>query len=273
MEPFSILMTIYYRENPLFIRDALRSILNQTLMPNEIVIVKDGLLPLELDRLLKRYQEDYAGNIKLCGYEENKGQGFAANFGLEFCSYSLVGRMDFDDISKPMRFQKQVDFMSTHEEIAILGAWFEEFENTSGQCISLKRFPEVHEELVHLSKKRSPFAHPTVFFRKEAVLDSGGYRGRIKEDYNLWVRMFLKGYRGHNLQESLLFYRITKDFYRKKGGFYHVKEEVKLHYAFFKWKHINWLEMLRNILINTAFRMIPSVVRKKIYVKFLRRQI
>ena len=179
--------------------------------------------------------------------------------------------MDFDDISKPTRFQKQVDFMSNNKEISILGTCFEEFDNSKGECISFKAFPERHEELVKFSKKRSPFAQPTVFFRKEAVIDSGGYKGTIKEDYNLWVRMFLKGYKGYNLQESLLFYRITKDFYRKKGGFSHVKEEVKLHYSFFKWKHITWHEMLRNIFINTTFRMIPAPLRREVYLKFLRK--
>ena len=103
---FSVLMSLYKKEKPEFLRESLESILNQTYVPTEIVIVKDGPLTIELEQVLKEYSTN--DKIKVYGYDENKGLGFALNFGVNKCRYDIIARMDTDDIASPDRFEKEI---------------------------------------------------------------------------------------------------------------------------------------------------------------------
>ena len=124
---FSVLLSLYYKENPIFLRESLHSVFGQTLQPDEVILVEDGPLTPALYEVV----EEFAGRhstIKRIVLEKNRGLGNALSEGLKHCSCDLVARMDTDDICKPERFAKQVTFMENHPEIDVVGAWIDEFQ-------------------------------------------------------------------------------------------------------------------------------------------------
>ena len=102
-------MSVYKNEKPYYLREALESVVQQTVMPNEIVIVKDGLLTEELDAAINEYSEKYPTLFNIVPFEKNRGLGLALKDGVLACSYEYIARMDTDDICKVNRFEKQIN--------------------------------------------------------------------------------------------------------------------------------------------------------------------
>ncbi len=186
---FSVLMSLYAKEHPEFLYRSLQSIWDkQTLKPAEIVLVKDGPLTPELERVISDFQTRTP--LKVVALSKNQGLGKALNAWLQACSYDLVARMDTDDISKPERFERQVSVFEKHPEFSLVGAWIEEFIDAKEHIVAVRKVPERHEEIYSFAKSN----HPVVMFRKTAVLRCGNYRHCISyEDYYLWVRMLANG--------------------------------------------------------------------------------
>lgn len=153
--PFSVLLSIYTKENPKYFNDCLKSLLEQSYLPNEIVIVKDGVITNELNEVLEKFVLIYQ-NVKVVPLLTNHGLGFALNEGLKHCQYELVARMDTDDLAKPNRFERQVKFMENNPEIAVVGAWVEEFQDTPKNIISVRSLPETSQKLVLYAKNVIP---------------------------------------------------------------------------------------------------------------------
>lgn len=267
---FSVLLSVYNQEKSSRLDECLKSIvIEQTLKPNEVVIIKDGKLDNELSTVLKKYQKKYK-NIKIYGWKENKGLGLALKFGVEKCSYNLIFRMDSDDISHKLRFKKQIDYLKENPDVKIIGTNAFEFEN-SKENIKYKRiFPQSSREIKIFSKKRCPFLHPTVAFYKDIVLEVGGYRDlKYFEDYDLFLRI-LKKYEGANLQEELLYFRSTNETYMRRGGVKYLFNEIKSLKKFRNENLFSTYEMMQAILLRSIFRITTPKFRKLIYQKFLR---
>ena len=123
---FSVLLSVYRKEQPAYLRQSLDSIFTQTLLPDEVVLVKDGPLTDALDEVAEDYCRKYPV-IRVVPLSENQGLGRALNEGLKHCSYDLVARMDTDDVAKPERFEKQIAVFCAHPEMDVVGAWIDEF--------------------------------------------------------------------------------------------------------------------------------------------------
>lgn len=268
---FSVLLSVYFKEDPLFLKQALESIWHaQTLKPTEIVIVKDGPLTIELDEVINDFSK--TAPVKIVALEKNRGLGTALNIGLAQCQYDIVARMDSDDISKPTRFEKQIEYLSKNPETDLVSASIDEFRETTAHIISTRRLPEFHSEIEKFAKKRCPVNHPVVVFKKNAVLKAGGYQHfPLFEDYYLWARMLMSGSKFHNLQESLLHFRTNPQTYKRRGGFKHAINEIKLQKEFHKVGFINLMEMIRNNFIRLTVRIFPNILRAKFYKHFLRK--
>ena len=196
---FSVLLSLYHKESPLFLRQSLTSIFTQTLLPIEVVLVEDGPLTDELYAVIKEFTSQHP-ELKVISLPTNRGLGKALNEGLKHCSYDLVARMDTDDIAKPDRFEKQLAIFLEHPEIDVVGAWIDEFEGEVSNVLSMRKVPEQHENILRFAKGRCPVNHPVVMFRKSAVLKAGGYKHfPLFEDYYLWVRMLMNGARFYNI--------------------------------------------------------------------------
>lgn len=185
MTQFSVLMSVYNKENPDFLRQSLDSIFKQTLPPTEVVLVQDGPLDDDLLQVIDHYQANHE-ELKTVRLPECHGLGGALNEGLRHCSYDLVARMDTDDISKPERFKIQIEWMEKHPEVDACGSWIDEFTGATTNVISSRKPPRDHEAILHFARKRNPINHPTVVFRRQAVEKAGGYQHfYLFEDYYL----------------------------------------------------------------------------------------
>ena len=266
-----MLMSIYKNEKPEYLKQALESILNQTLLPNEILIVKDGLLTPELDKILYEYA---AKNkiIKFLKFEKNRGLGLALRDGVLACKNELIARMDTDDIAKPDRFEKQMQYLKYNSRIALLGSWVTEFSDNESKPDTVTKLPCTYEDIKEFSKKRNPFRHMTVIFKKSAVIDSGNYRDFLWfEDYDLWVRILQKGYIVANIPEYLVNVRADRTMFNRRGGIKYIQQEVMFEKFLLDINYINRIEFVQNILLRIVIRILPNKIRIIIYKKLLRK--
>ena len=265
---FSVLMSVYYKENPIFLEQAINSILENSVLPNEIVIVKDGTLTPELEKVLNAFDNSV---IKVIGYDENKGLGYALNFGLKYCSNDLVARMDSDDICSSTRFEKELLQFIKNQDLSIVGSNISEFIGCLENIVSIRSVPQDIEDIIKYSKKRNPFNHPSVMFKKSDVVSAGGYVDFYRhEDYYLWYRMLKKGCLGFNIQECLVNMRTTEDFYKRRGGWKTFINRMKLSKIMLNDHYISLFTYLMVFFLNFSNTIIPSFVRKTIHRKFLR---
>lgn len=274
-DKFSVLMSVYYKENPVFLDRALRSILiDQTIKPNEVVIIKDGLLTKELNATIEKYEKRFSAIVKTKQLEENVGLGEALKIGIFECSNEIIARMDSDDISLPRRFEKQLSFIN-NLKVDIVGCNTLFFEENENDIYAKKIFPENHDEIVKRSKYRSPISHAGSMYKKSAILKSGNYSGKFLffEDYYLWVRMIKNGFLFYNIQEFLYKVRAPRDFYERKRGYDYMKTEIKLYNYFLSSKHINFFEYTFYLFPRIIIRLLPKSLVRKIYNVFLRENV
>lgn len=267
-------MSVYKKENPSYMCDCLNSVFNQTLQPTEVVLVEDGPLTQELYDLVSNFEKHHS-RLKVVPLEKNGGLGKALNEGLKHCSYDYVARMDTDDQCYPTRFEKQIKFLEEHPDIDVVGSLTTEFTDDGNgvkKILSTKYFPETVEENERYSRKRCPVEHPAVIFKKQAVLKAGGYQHCLLfEDYHLWARMFVNGAKFYNIQEPLLYFRMTEDSFNRRGGLKYAMNELKALGMFRKIGFLSNRQYLFTILTRFPVRVMPHYIRKFIYNKFLRR--
>ena len=268
---FSALLSLYIKENPEFLRQSLDSLLHQTLLPDEVVLVEDGPLTPELEQIVSDYSSRYP-ILKVVPLPQNQGLGKALNEGIKYCSYELIARMDTDDVAKPDRFQKQVEVFEKHPEIDVCGAWIDEFEDNIDKIISTRKLPEWHNDIAAYAKKRNPINHPVVMFKKSAVMAVGSYQHfPLFEDYYLWVRMLMNGAKFYNIQESLLWFRFSPEMFKRRGGWGYAMKELKFQKTLRSIGFISTYNYLKNVIIRLITRIIPNSWRSFIYKKLLRR--
>ena len=272
MLKFSVLMSVYKNERPEWLREALESVVNQTLMPNEIVVVKDGLLTVELDAVIDKYVEKYHKLFKIVAFEKNRGLGLALRDGVLACSYDYIARMDTDDVCKPNRFEKQIKYLEDNPRTVLIGTWIKEFSYDKDNPDTITKLPCKHEDILQFAKSRNPFRHMTVIFKKQAVLDSGNYRDFLWfEDYDLWVRVIQKGYKIANLPEFLVDVRADSNMFARRGGWEYLKQDLKFQ-GFLLWsKFITSSQFTKNIVVRSVVRVMPNGVRVCIYKNLLRK--
>ena len=269
--PFSVLLSLYYKENSEYLRQSLDSIFNQTLKPDEVVLVEDGPLTETLYEVLSEYSKLYS-NLKIVPLEKNGGLGNALNIGLAHCSFELVARMDTDDIAKPDRFEKEIAVFENDPSIDCCGSWIDEFIDNPCHVVSQRKVPEYHDEITKYAHSRCPVNHPTVMYRKSKVQAVGGYQG-FPEDYFLWIRMIMSGAKFYNIQSSLLFFRFSNDVIKRRGGVSYAKDCIRTQYDFYKVGFNSLFEFLKNCIIRYTISLIPNDVRSFIYRKFLRNHV
>lgn len=268
---FSVLLSLYSKENPLYLRESLNSVFNQSLFPDEVILVEDGPLTDELHTVVKEFEDKFL-NLKVIPLPLNVGLGKALNEGIKHCSYDIVARMDTDDVAKPDRFEKQIKFMEQHPDIDVCSAWIDEFQESTDNIVSTKYLPETSSEIFEYGKKRCPINHPVVVFRKKAVIAAGGYMHYpLFEDYYLWARMLVAGAKFYNFQESLLWFRTNPDVYRRRGGWRYAMTEIRLQFLFVGIGYIGFGTFIKNLLIRFIVRIIPNNLRSFIYRHFLRK--
>jgi glycosyltransferase involved in cell wall biosynthesis len=270
---YSVLMSVYYKERPEYLRDSILSMLQQSVLPDEIVLIKDGPLTSDLDSVLNEFQNNKI--IKIISLDQNVGLGKALNIGLEKCSNELIARMDTDDISIKNRCEKQLKIFNENSEISVVGSAVEEFIDQPNNIVAYKEVKIGNDEIKKQIKYRNPIIHPTVMFKKADVLKAGNYEHWfLNEDYFLWVRMVQKGFVFTNINEPLVKMRINDDTYLRRGGWQYFITQKYLFDYMLKNNLINFADYIYNNAVRFVVRlMVPNKVRKFLYLQIVRRKV
>ena len=240
---YSVLMSVYYKENPIWFDKSIISMMDQTIKPSEFVLVEDGPLTDELDKVVEKYENTYPNIFKIIKLPKNVGLGPALKKGVEECSYDFIARMDSDDYCLPERIEKQ----------------FEIFESNILLCLCICTF--------------DPLRHPSVMFKKSEILSAGNYREYyLCEDYDMWLRMIRNGCKCYNIQNIYVYMRIGEDFFKRRGGHKYFKsikkfKKEQLHNGYF-----TKVEYLKTIIPHMIVCYMPNSMRDLIYRKLLRKQ-
>lgn len=267
---FSVLMSVYKKEKANNLKTAIDSIVNQTLIPNEFIIIEDGPLTSELENVLNAYTRKYNW-IKTIKLEKNVGLGAALKEGVLHCNYEYIARMDSDDVAISNRFQKQINFLLKHPECDVLGGNIVEFEDLSQKDLLARKVPIDKNEMLKFLKKRNPMNHVTVIFKKESVLDVGNYLDcPYFEDYYLWVRMLKNDKKLINIDETLVRVRAGIEMTNRRGKLEYVKSIINFENKLYKLGFINYIEYLFNITLRSLVAFIPNKIRYYIYQEKLR---
>ena len=260
MYEFSVLMSLYNKEDPRFLDECLSSLSSQILKATEIIVVYDGFINQELDAVIKKYSTSLP--IEVVKIEKNVGLGEALNYGLRFCNYELVARMDTDDICLNDRFIKQIPEIA-NSDIDILGSSVTEFDGSKRRN---KDVPESYESIVSACIYKNPINHMSVVFKKEKILNIGSYMHHLyMEDYNLWLRAIENKLIIKNLKERLLLVRVNPNMVKRRRGLEYIKSEIQL----FKLKHRMRIYPLANLLyysmVRIGTRLLPWRILSLIY--------
>lgn len=268
-----MLMSVYYKERPEFFELSLESNLkNQTLPPDEFVLVCDGKLTPGLEAVIDKYLKMFPDVFKVYR-KENGGLGKALNFGLPKCSWSLVARSDSDDICAPDRFEKQVRFMEEHPETGIISSYIDEFSEEYSKPTHIKTLPLTHEELYQMAKFRNPLNHMSVMMRRDDIMRIGSYRHiPYVEDYELWVRAMINGIKIANIGEVLVHARTGNGMVQRRGNKKYIKSWHLMNKEMIKAGMIGYGTYLRNMLSITTFVLMPVGIKSFLYDRVLRRR-
>lgn len=267
----SVLMSVYYKEKPEYFKESIDSVLNQTVKAKEIVLVKDGPLTDELNKVIDLCINEDAGLFKIISLKENVGLGRALAIGVENCNYDLIARMDTDDICREDRFEKQLIEFKNNQNLDIIGSDIIEFEESIYKPLDRRVVPHSHNEIHNRAKLRNPFNHMTVMYKKNSVIKVGNYRdAEGAEDYFLWARMLLNGCIARNLAYSLVYARIGEKMIERRGGIKYCISAIKIRREIYRLGFSNWVEFLFSSGLITFSSLIPSKIRSFFYRKFLR---
>ena len=268
MEKYSVLMSLYKKEHPEYLRLALDSMLNQTIKPDEIVLVEDVPLNDELFAVV----EEYKPHLHIVVNKKNLGLGLALNEGLKECQNELVARMDTDDISKPYRCEKQLKRFEEKPNLAIVGSHIDEFVDTKENIISQRRVPLTSEAIYEFAKKRSAFNHPAVMYRKSAVLAEGGYSDlKRNQDVDLFGRMLYKGYKAENIDEALLWFRSSDELAARRKSWENTKSYIDTIKKFWKMGYSSFGDYAKVAVAQTGMFILPASTQNWVYKNFLRK--
>lgn len=274
MGNYSVLMLVYRGEEPTNFRAAIQSMLEQTVLTDDFVIVCDGPLTQELDGVLDTFVSGNPGLFQIVRLPENIGEGLAGNAGLEVCRNELIAKMDSDDISVPDRCEKQMARFAAKPELSILGGVIEEFDNRTGKVCSARSVPMDYAGICKFARRRSPINNVTAMYRRSAVLAAGGYRDlRRGTDYDLYLRMLINGCYAENLPDTLVKVRVDAGDYRRRTSWGALKCCAGIWWYAWRKGFSTLADLLICLAAQTFMIICPGRVQKMLYRKFLRRKV
>lgn len=272
MKYYSVLMSVYYKEDPDNFKTAIESILNQSVKTNDFVIVCDGDLTPELNLVIDSYVEKY--NIfNIIRLKENKGLGLALAEGLVHCKNELVARMDSDDISVYDRMEFQLEYLEKNPDVDILGGQIDEFIGKEENVIASRVVPTNTSDIRKMIAHRNPVNHVTVMFKKSNIIKVGNYQSCIGfEDYYLWSRALVNGLVISNCDKVCCKVRVDEKYYMRRGGIKYFSHTKNFEKKLFNLGLITRIQYIKNIIERfIATVCIPNFVRGFLFKKIMRK--
>lgn len=269
---YSFLMSVYEKENSSYFKESIESMLNQTHQPAQIVVVKDGKLTKELNDVLHNYKTNHPNLFTIVDLKENIGLGLALNEGLKACNNELIARMDTDDIAVKNRCELQVNEFVKNDKLSILGTNIAEFYNNPDEIISLRVVPTNHKDIMKFSRRRNPFNHPSVMYKKSEVLRVGGYGDfRRNQDLDLFVRMLNSRCIGANIDKSLVLFRANKDNLKRRKSWEKSRSYIGMIYSFWRKGYSSFFDFIVVTVSQIIVFLAPISVLDWISSTFLRK--
>lgn len=263
---YSVLMSVYKKERAHYLEQAMESMWNQTVQTNDFILVCDGPLTNELDAIIAKMKKKYGNKLTVVRIPVNVGLGNALNKGIKYCKNELVARMDSDDISRPERCEHQLKVFNENKEVSVVSGIVEEFSETKEKIEARRVLPEQHKNILQFAKKRNPFNHPCVMYKKSAVEAAGGYKDLyLLEDYYLWIRLLQNGAKGYNLQEPLLWMRAGSEMYMRRAGGKYARSQRALFKYMWQTNFIGLTQYMSSILIRSMSSVAPNQVREMLF--------
>jgi glycosyltransferase involved in cell wall biosynthesis len=269
-EPFSLLVAVYDGDRPDYLRQALRSAVDdQTVRPDQVVIVRDGPVRDELAECLEQLSAASPVPVTFVPLPRNGGLGPALDSGMAASWFDVIARMDADDVAMPHRFEVQLPLIS---EADIVGSGLLEFVGDIEHVVGQRVPPTGPEQIQRYARMHDPFNHPTVVYRRSAVRAAGGYGDiPLMEDYSLFARMLDNGARAVNVPEPLVFYRVGTTSFKRRGGTGLLRSELRLQRQFLRSGFTTPAQYARNVIIRGGYRLIPWWCRRAVYRPFVAR--
>lgn len=259
---FSVLMSLYIKEDPQFLRECFESLQAQTLPADEIVVLFDGAVTPELEAIVNEYSESLP--IKAVKFPQNRGLGTTLNDGLNYCSHEWIFRMDTDDICVPTRFAQQVAFIEANPDVILFGGQIAEFGQHIQDIVAYRNVPTDCKSIRKFARLRCPFNHMTVAYQKSKVIECGGYEG-LQEDYTLWLKMIATGLTVANLPEMLVYARVGNGMVGRRRGLNQFKYEWQLYQLKNRYKIHDPISGLAIFAMRAIPRILPLSMLKGIY--------
>lgn len=269
---FSVCMSVYRNDKPGDFLIAVRSIYNQTVRPSEIILVVDGPIPQAVDDAIATLQKEMSV-LKVIRLDKNMGHAVARQAGLNNSCNSLCAVMDSDDIAEPNRFEKQLAAFDQHPDVSVVGGIIKEFIGTPNNVVGTRMVPEFDAEIKDYLKLRCPMNLVTVMLKKNDVMKVGGYQDwYCEEDYYLWIRLTMAGYKFYNIQENLVNVRVGEEMYQRRGGVRYFKSEAKLQKYMWNNRIISFPRYCYNVGLRLILQVLmPNKLRGWVFQKFARK--
>lgn len=268
---FSVLMSLYIKEKAEYFDECMKSMIHQSVLPSEIVIVFDGPISRDLEMIVEKYISEYPGWIKIVKNDTNKGLGLSLADGVPACTYDLIARMDTDDIARSDRFEKQLNLFMRNPELDICGSHIIEFEGNIENVLSKREVPISHEDIAEYQKQRSAFNHMTVMYKKSAVLKAGNYEHcPLMEDDMMWIRLLISGAKCANVDDYLVYARTGYAMIERRGGWAYYRKYKNGRKKILKTGYIGIWDYYKTIVIQLAVAIVPKKIRLFIFTNLLR---
>ena len=271
MAAYSVLMSVYAKEDPENLKEAMNSMFAQSIPPSDFVLVCDGPLTSALDRVIASFKSKYRDLLNVVRLKKNYGLGMALRKGLCVCKYELVARMDSDDISTDRRMELLLSEMEGAPKLAAVGGQIAEFKSSINNIVSIRQVPLKDQDVKEQMKRRNPMNHVTVLLRKSLVIRAGNYY-ELKgfEDYYLWARLAACGYQLKNIDAICCYVRINEEMYKRRGGRQYLQSIVRMERYLMNTGFINSCQYAENIAVRFCAAIMPNWMRKYLYNHFLR---
>ena len=265
---FTVLISVYKNDDSVHFDKALRSVtIDQTLRPDEVVLVVDGPVTDDINKVIDQWQSQISIPFIVIRSVDNIGLSNALNLGIKHCKFDYIARMDSDDISLPYRFEKQLLFLNANSEVSLLGGWYKQYDKDMEYCLTERKVPVSFDEIKLFAMTRTPFNHVTAVFKKQSLVDIGGYPEIMgyMEDWLVALCLINKGFKIKNIPEYLVHVRGGTDFLDRRGGIAYARLEIKNLSKMHRLKLIGTRHFLLNLIIRISVRITPLFLRAYVY--------
>lgn len=267
----TVLMTAYAGTTVEELQRSVDCITAQTRPADEFLLVVDGPVPASLDAAIAEAASAHP-ELRVERLPVNRGSGVASARGLELATGEFLARHDSDDVSLPHRLERQLAVVEAHH-LDLVGAAMLEFEGSPDHVVGVRTNPRTHDRIAARMRLNNPINNPTVVFRTQLARDVGGYADLpYMQDYDLFARMLVAGARMENLDEPLVLFNAGEGMLNRRGGWRMVPHELTVQRRLRDNGTIGTALFVRNLVLRSAFRIMPAGLLKRAYAVLFRRE-